>query len=274
MGSDGMEAWYIHAMKYEPIEQLVGETPYNPPWLIDEMIAQGTMLVVAGEAGIGKSTFMYALSMCVATGLPFLGHSTIRALVIYCDEENSLPDFTGYWQQIWHGLRCPDKQLLAQRLHFASFQLGFDEWLHRLRNAVEALPVPEPGLLVIDTATPALSIKDEDKNAEASIAIRSLQSLQVNRNLTIIILKHARIVEGESGADRYILRGAKAWLGGTGGTWFLTFAPGKPPENPLDRGRVLAPRKIRAFGLRKTIKIRAVSETVGDVKSLKILERF
>lgn len=87
------------------------------------------------------------------------------------------------------------------------------------------------------------------------------------------MLKHARIVEGESGADRYILRGAKAWLGATGGTWFLTFSAGKPPENPLDRGRVLTPRKIRAFGLRKTIKIRATYETVGGAKSLKILER-
>lgn len=260
-------------MKYEPIDQLVGEKPYNPPWLIEEMLAQGSLLVVAGEAGIGKSTFMYALTMCVATGMPFLGHATVPAHVIYCDEENALPDFRGYWQQIWHGLACPPKELLAKRLHFASFQLGFDEWLTRLHGAVKALPSSEPGLLVIDTATPALNIQDEDKNAEASLAIRGLQSLQIDRNLTIVVLKHARIVEGESGADRYILRGAKAWLGATGGTWFLTFAPGKPPENPLDRGRVLTPRKIRAFGLRKTIKIRASCETHGDIKSLKILEK-
>jgi len=162
---------------------------------------------------------------------------------------------------------------LAERLHFASFQLGSDEWLPRLRVAVGALPTDEPGLLVIDTATPALNIQDEDKNAEASLAIRGLQSLQAGRNLTVIVLKHARVVEGESGADRYILRGAKAWLGATGGTWFLTFASGKPPENPLDRGRVLTPRKIRAFGLRKTIKIKATSETVDGIKSLKIQEK-
>lgn len=260
-------------MEYEDITTLFNDTPYIPPWLIDDMLAQGSILIIAGEAGIGKSTFTYALTLCAVMGLPFLGRPTVQTHVIYCDEENAQPDFRGYWQQIWRGLGCPDPAQLAERLHFASFKLGGDDWLDRLRGAVKDLPQDEPGLLVIDTATPALHIQDEDKNAEASLAIRGLQSLQIGRNLTIIVLKHARVVEGESGPDRYILRGAKAWLGATGGTWFLTFAPGKPPENPLDRGRVLTPRKIRAYGLRKTIRIRATYTAHGDVKCLKIEEK-
>ena len=261
------------AVKFETIDRLIGDTQYQPPWLIDAMVTQGSFVVVAGEAGIGKSTLFYSLSMCVAAGVPFLGRPVTPAHVLYCDEENSAPDYLGYWQQIWHGLGCPDRGLLEQRLHFASFQLG-SGWLPSLQDAVKGFPDTLPLLLVIDTTTPALNVQDEDKNAEATQAIQGLRSLQAQRNVTIIALKHARIVEGESGADRYIIRGAKAWLGGTDATWFLTFAPGRPPANPLDRGRVITPRKIRAFGLQKTINLCATYETVAGHKTLKIIEKL
>lgn len=252
-------------MKYEPLDELLTESPYTPPWLIEDMLAERSFTVLAGEAGVGKSTFCYALALHLALGRPFLGHRTSPAHVLYCDDENSRPDYSGYWRQLWNGLGRPDPADLSARIRFASFQLG-PGWLETLRPAVAALP--EPGLLVLDTATPALHIQDEDKNAEATLAIQGLRSLQAGRRLTILTLKHARIVEGESGPDRYILRGAKAWLGSTDATWFLTFAPGRPPAEAHQRGRLLTPRKTRAFGLRKTIKISATYETAGGDSSL------
>ena len=259
---------YTPFVNYEVIADLLAPS-YDPPWLIPDLLTRGSLVILAGEAGVGKSTFCYTLAMCLATGRPFLGFPTSFARILYCDDENSRPDFTGYWRQVWIGQGRPPAPVLNERLHFASFQLGLG-WLSALQRGIEER---KPDLLIIDTATPSLHIQDEDKNAEASLAIHGLRSLQTKQPLTILVLKHARIVEHESGQDRYILRGAKAWLGETDATWFLTFAPGKPPADPGTRMRVLTPRKTRAFGLKKTIKLSATYTTEGDDTGLIIKEK-
>jgi hypothetical protein len=64
----------------------------NETDIVEGLIPTGPLGVLVGDSGLGKSPFLYQLALCVATGLPFLGHPVAQKRVLYLDYENSLHD--------------------------------------------------------------------------------------------------------------------------------------------------------------------------------------
>src|SRR5262245_30880164 len=60
-------------------------------WVLEALVAAGTVNLLTGDSGIGKSTFALALAGAIAHGKPFLGRPTKRCPVLYVDRENPLP---------------------------------------------------------------------------------------------------------------------------------------------------------------------------------------
>jgi hypothetical protein len=60
----------------------------NTKWLIESLLAEGSIQLVFGERGSFKSTFMLAAAKAVANGEQFLGRKTRRRKVLYLDYEN------------------------------------------------------------------------------------------------------------------------------------------------------------------------------------------
>jgi hypothetical protein len=58
-------------------------------WLVDGMICDGSLTVLAGKAKVGKSWACLQLAGAVASGVPFLGRTTARSSVLYCALEDS-----------------------------------------------------------------------------------------------------------------------------------------------------------------------------------------
>jgi hypothetical protein len=56
--------------------------------LIADLIPKQTISLVVGDSGIGKSPLLYQAALCVAAGIPFLGHPTSQGRVLYLDFEN------------------------------------------------------------------------------------------------------------------------------------------------------------------------------------------
>lgn len=241
----------------------------EPPWLVPDVLLQGQMAVMAGEPGVGKSVLAYALALAVALDVPFLGRLVTPGHVLYFDEENSLPDLQEYLRWLWHGLERP---LLthAARLHLFHFSLLGQP--HRYPFMAQLANQHQPLLIIIDTATPALDIQDEDKNAEASRAISNLRKVQAAAGpaCSVLILKHALLTH-EKGARRTV-RGAKAWEGATDGLFFHVAAAGRPRKDGL-RASHLEPGKVRAFGLRQELYIEPSWVGAGTERGLALSER-
>lgn len=230
-----------------PIADLiVSETP-PVRWLIPGIIPEGYLIALAGEPGTGKSFTCYTLSLALATGTPFLGIPLTPRRVLYFDQENSMPDCIEYHKRAWHGLDCPDRELIAKNYFFYHFHLGGPHWV---RNAAEAIQAVEPALIIIDTTTPCCHIQDENDNAEATRVINAIRSIQ--GPATVVALKHAKLhTEGDA---RYTLRGAKAWEGAVDSILFQLRSEGRPRQDGLCVTRIM-PQKVRAFGLSSTIKV-------------------
>lgn len=221
------------------------------------------MVVLAGEAGIGKSTLSYALAVAKATGRPFLGRPIEPGRVLYFDEENSEPDFEEYLRWVWRGLGEPTTRprptLLDEHLKMERFQLAAAAPRH-FEYMADIAKKWKPELIIIDTATPACCIRDENDNGEASMAISRLRGIQraTGPRTTFLILKHAKLDHAD-GQRR--VRGAKTWVGSTDATLFHTAVVGGPRKDGLRTSR-LEPDKVRAFGLRGYLRI--VPRWVGN----------
>jgi len=89
------------------------------------------------------------------------------------------------------------------------------------------------------------------------MSVLALVQAAADSNTSILILKHARLVHDSTGnyPDRYKMRGASAWDGGSDGILFHLAPPGRPPSGL--RPTYLLPEKTRAFGLRTRLDITA-----------------
>jgi hypothetical protein len=59
-------------------------------WLVEDMIAQGSITLICAESGTGKTWLAYYIAGCVAHGSPILGRPVRRCKALYLDGENPL----------------------------------------------------------------------------------------------------------------------------------------------------------------------------------------
>ena len=126
--------------------------------------------------------------------------------------------------------------------------LGSADWEETLEALIEE---HRPQLIIIDTATSACNITDENHNGEAHQVVNILRLLMTQAKAGCLVLKHAKIdkLDGE-----FTTRGAKAWEGAPDGVWYLKRPAGRPYANGW-ADLLLTPKKSRAFGLRHSIRI-------------------
>ena len=248
--------------------ELLTAPPPKPAWLIPDLMTRGSLVALCGVAGAGKSVISYTLATAIASGSPFLGRAATQGRVLYFDEENGLPDLRPYLYRAWAGHGSPDPAKLATNLHVENFTLSGrpDAWGAVMYDLARAI---RPSLIIIDTATPACHIKDENDNGEAAAAAAKIRLAQAaaGPDCTTLILKHLRVDPTTGKAD---MRGAKFWKGTVDAIWYLTRMQGRPLRNGLSR-TALDPEKVRAFGLQRGLII--TPQMVGDGLALEARER-
>lgn len=236
-----------------PVKDIILAPHSEPSWLVPGIFASGNLVVLAGEAGAGKTLTSFAMAQAVATGTPFLGRDVAPKRVLYFDQENAPQDLHQYLKWAYIGLGSPDIDLLNQNFNLSHFQLGDSHWMFRAKTDIELI---KPDLVVFDTATPCMNIEDENDNAEAAKTINLLRMLQgVIPGLSILILKHAKIDKDPDDHQlRYSIRGAKTWVSAVDSVIYQAKCAGRPRTDQLHNTR-LFPGKTRAFGLKDEIKI-------------------
>lgn len=242
-------------MPSDLIELLEGPD-LTPPWTVPGFLVENEVMILAGEAGAGKSLLTYTLAIALATGSNFLGRPMEPKRVLYCDEENPYWTSRQYLRWAYRGLGCPSKTTLVANLCHEALQLtnaGPGGWQARLAQLCQGW---KPNLIVIDTATPACHIDDENDNGEATRAVTKLRGamLSAAKGCSMIVLRHARL---EPDTGKYKPRGATAWVGATDCTLLHSYSKGHPatkdPEKAGLRNTKLAVAKVRAFGMREPI---------------------
>lgn len=234
------------------LRELLSRPVESPEWIVEGFLPRGSRVILAGEAGIGKSLVSYLLGYSVATGEPFLGMKTVTSTVLYIDQENSRPDHSKYMHWVYHGNGPYNLDLLASNLHIESLSLSATDRLAQIARMAEGI---RPQLLIIDTVNSALNILAENDNSEALNMLTNLRAVEaLCDNPSVILLKHMKTADpkGEHGPT---LRGAKGWKDAVDGMYFHVLAPGRPKGDASLRCTQIIPDKVRAYGLRTRLRI-------------------
>jgi RecA-family ATPase/DNA-binding MarR family transcriptional regulator len=129
MGSASFEEWQNHAIadhELPPeytVEELEAFKPDEDPgsMLGKRWLCRGGTLLLQGQSGIGKSSFLMQMAITFALGKPFFGVTPIKPLsALIIQAENDMGDLAEAYQGICHGMELTgeERAKLRTQLHF------------------------------------------------------------------------------------------------------------------------------------------------------------
>ena len=160
-------------------------------YVVERLIAAGTVTVLSGDSGSGKTTVATAIAYAVARGLPFGGMSTSKRPVIILDRENPLPVVVerserlrisdGDGLTIWGGW-CPSEPPGPLSQELLSWAAACD---------------PKP-LLIFDSLISYFDGQSENDSAEMRRYTQGFRKL-ADMGCTVLVLHHSG--KGETTKD-------------------------------------------------------------------------
>jgi len=181
----------------------------EPDFLIEDAIETPSTGMVFGASGAGKSFFTLDLSLCCASGVPWLGKTVKEGPVIYlCGEgRHAVPRRVAAWRTKYGAI--PDGRFLMSRRRIQFDPDSICEMVGEI-NALAANAVGPPVMIVIDTMARALPGDCDENSAKDTMAFVDMcDRLQSQYNCVVMIVHHT----GHSEAANKRARGSSALKG-------------------------------------------------------------
>ena len=152
-------------------------------YLVDNMLAKGTLNVIGAYAKVGKSTLTRQLSVCVAQGKPFLGREVEQGAVLYLALEEQPGRVYNHFKTI--GLQENDPLYLFT----GRFQVPYDRVMTSLRHHVEDKQIK---LLVIDTISRMPKERRLDMNDYVGVSewLEPYMAIAHELNVCLVLIYH------------------------------------------------------------------------------------
>ena len=215
------------------------------PWLWPGKITLGSLTLIAGDPGVGKSLLTLDLAARVSTGRPFPGedpeHMRIRTGVVVISGEDSvystiLPRLTSMGADLRRIAFLTPAQFFAPGQQPTLVRpLRLDRGLSLLHDAMDS--VEDCRLVIIDPITTFIGADASRAQAVRTVLTSVMGQLLCRRNLTVVMVAHLNktrrrtALSGVGGCISFTAMARSAWLvtrdpkeredggaGGTGGT--------------------------------------------------------
>ena len=178
--------------------------------VVDGMIAQGTLGMLVGADGVGKTLAAVALSCSVATGAPFLGHIIRKpGPVLYLASEGleSIRPRVAAWAK-HHGKDMAD----LDGIHLSTIEAGTLALLNpadtqAIIDDIDRLGI-KPAMVVIDTLAMAGGLEDENSAAQMGALMANLRRIAEASGAYVMVVHHAGKGEGAKYRGSSALRAA------------------------------------------------------------------
>lgn len=171
-------------------------TPPVHPWMVERLICQGDVTLLAGPPGIGKSMVAQALTVAVAEGRStFLGQKLlVHGPVMYLDKEN--PQDVIY--ERLRGFGLTDKGIPLIHYYYRP-----DALLDRSPEALmdDAILI-KPTLIVLDSLTRFHSQDENSAGTMNKLFNDSIIPLSRETGAAVLLLHHTNKMEGGSTYQR------------------------------------------------------------------------
>jgi RecA-family ATPase len=162
----------------------------NEQYLIKGVIQRGTLIVIFGESGSGKTYFTLDLALAIAGGQPWRGRRVTRGLVLYLAMEGRLDDRIEACVKrgITSGaVPVAISQRAADLLHLDG---DVDGLVATVRHA-ESESGEKIGLIVVDTLARALAGGSENNPEDMGALILNADRLRHETGAAVVLIHHA-----------------------------------------------------------------------------------
>jgi DNA-binding transcriptional regulator YhcF (GntR family) len=180
---------------------LIARAPDHTEWLVDDLLTEDELFVLAAPPRGGKSFFCLTLAKAIATGGRFLERPVSKGTVIYVNCEDS----EGKIKQREQAMDWPED---VPVWWMDKFKLG--ELPHLIEIADE---LPDLRLIVLDTLSRVRDDTNKESSAELGRVLEPLQEFAKKRRVCVLITHHTGKLgsETETAADPFdALRGSSA----------------------------------------------------------------
>jgi hypothetical protein len=170
------------------------ENAEDTSYLVDGLIAEHSLNLLAGHSALGKTPLAVTLGIAVASGTPFLEHSTRQGRVLYCDSESPMAQFAAMTGQI------------ARQAELDAIPEGFQVWSPNWDDnagldygdaLLQRVRVAEPDLVIVD---PLRNFFPEVEAAadDAARRFNQIEALAKERGTSYVFVHHLRKTNAET----------------------------------------------------------------------------
>jgi RecA-family ATPase len=190
------------------------------------MVAQGTLALLGGPGGVGKSTLVAALEVAVAAGVPFLEREVAQGEVLHVDYDTD-PRLQGPWYpKVAAGLGVNGEAL--GRIRYLEPQDPTKGLGEEGLKALLEMARQGPALIVLDSWSAAFPFVDPRRSDHVAEVMAYLKEI-ARAGPAVLLLDHTpKPVQGLTALERG-WRGASTSWPGPGAP---SSSPGSPPGGP------------------------------------------
>jgi len=155
-----------------------------PDWLVDGLIEAGSLTVLYGQSGVGKSFVGVDIAAAVISGQNFAGRQTLQGPVLYCAAEG----IAGYPPRI-QAVRTYRDNPNSSPFQFlgVSFDLMVSATVEGFVRAVKPWGFR---LIVLDTFARLFS-GNENKSHDVGLAVKHLDLIRHETGATVLLVHHS-----------------------------------------------------------------------------------
>jgi AAA domain len=177
------------------------EVQNAPDEIVPGLIPDGSVNIVVGDSGLGKTPLLGQLAVCVATGKPFLGLPVRRGTVLWVDYEN--------------GLAPLGEMFDALAAHLALHEVPEElRILSQPSSRVEVereIEIVRPSLVIVD-ALRGYEPKAEKDNTAAGELLSKCQKICSVQRAAMLFIHHIRKPDIENPQRLASADSALSWL--------------------------------------------------------------
>ena len=168
-------------------------------YVVDQMIPEGSVTLLVGEAGCGKTYAMLSLCLCVSTGMDWTGKQTQQGTALFVDEESGQNRLLRRVQSIMNGYGInPFDAWNCKFVSGEGFNLTDERGVNRFERLIEGQC---PSLVVIDALADVIPGVDENSVKDVQPAFMALRRIAEEHNVAIVVIHHTNKSGGYRGSS-------------------------------------------------------------------------
>lgn len=171
------------------------DLPEDTPQIFERLVIKepGTITLIAGQSGAGKSSFAIGLAVCLSAGVDFLNLKSLEKIgVVYLAGEGAGGiDKRRHTFKQRHGVQgklpiCTVKRFTMLNPHEPASIAEFEGMIRSKMDLIERTHGVRTGVVFLDTLSTCVVINDENSNSEA---IRYMNTLrQIGERLGVVFI--------------------------------------------------------------------------------------